>query len=349
MSLYKRTYLFVAKYKLFHPLFWFVYLLLIAYLLSPSHEILNNLQPALFVLSLHMLVAYINIYFFIPHLLYNKRYLIYIVALVLLNLLVCFPLAIIVSIYFPDNQFLAYHIWTPFFFVANTIYFLMTVFLTSFIYIVSEWYRNQKATKELERMNTENELKYLKSQINPHFLFNSLNSLYALTLIKSDKASEMVESLSNVLRYVLYETAESKVPLEQEITYLKNLIKVEKIRTGDRLNAEMIIKGDISSVYIEPLLFINFVENSLKHGVNNVLDPSWIKISIMVDEQANKLIFRIENSKPNTTLNDKKAQVGGIGLINVKKRLKLLYPNKHTLQIQNNQDHFLVNLKLELN
>jgi two-component system LytT family sensor kinase len=263
-------------------------------------------------------------------------------------LLVCFPLAIIISSIFPGNDFLAANIWTPFFFVANSLYILLTVSFTSFIHLFAEWYRKERANKELERINTQNELKYLKSQINPHFLFNSLNNLYAMTLSNSPDAPDMVLRLSSILRYLLYETSETKVPLDKEINYLKDLLELEKIRVGDRADISFEIIGDTSAVEIEPLLFINFVENSFKHGVNSVTDSAWMKMVLKVDKEKNTLDFTIENSKPVENLGNKNDSIGGIGLVNVKKRLKLLYPNKHKLSLLNDNEKYSVNLLLHI-
>jgi LytS/YehU family sensor histidine kinase len=263
-------------------------------------------------------------------------------------LLACFPLAFIINGFFPNNPFLANNIWQPFFFIANSLYILLTVSFTSFIYLFTEWYRKERANKELERIHIQNELKYLKSQVNPHFLFNSLNNLYSMTLTGSPHAPDMVLRLSGILRYLLYETSEMKVPLEKEINYLRDLVELEKIRVGDRSKIDFDIIGDISGVEIEPLLFINFVENSFKHGVNSAHEFSWMKMELRVDKAQQILSFTIENSKPVENLSHKNDTIGGIGLNNVRKRLNLLYPNKHSLKINDNTDTYSVNLKLDL-
>lgn len=348
MATYTKFYLFVLRNNLYHYFFWFIYWLIIAYLVSPQGAYYSGLFPAFFVILLHSLVSYFNIYLLIPNLLYKQQYVYYITALFLSILLVCFPLAIIISSIFPENDFLAANIWTPFFFVANSLYILLTVSFTSFFHLFSEWYRKERANKELERINTQNELKYLKSQINPHFLFNSLNNLYAMTLTNSPNAPDMVLRLSSILRYLLYETSETKVPLDKEINYLKDLLELEKIRVGDRADISFEIIGDTSAVEIEPLLFINFVENSFKHGVNSVTDSAWMKMVLKVDKEKKTLDFTIENSKPVENLGDKNDSIGGIGLVNVKKRLRLLYPNKHKLSLLNDNEKYSVNLLLHI-
>ncbi|MCO6494287.1 MAG: histidine kinase [Bacteroidetes bacterium] len=294
------------------------------------------------------MASYINIYVFIPFLLYKRRYLYYLIVTGLTILFFCFPLAILTNTFFLNNEFLAANIWTPMFFFINSMYLLLTVSFTSFFHIFSEWYRRDIENKALQELNTLNELKYLKAQINPHFLFNILNSLYALTLNNSKKAPEIVMSLSNILRYLLYESSEARVPLEKEIAYLNDLINIEKIRIGDRVSVNFIVEGDTTDIMIEPFLFINFLENSFKHGVNSQTYDSWINIKLAVEENNNKLRFEIENSKPNEDLTNKNERVGGLGLQNIKKRLTLLYPNKHKLDITEKDGTYSVVLTIDL-
>ncbi|MCK9481996.1 MAG: histidine kinase [Bacteroidia bacterium] len=339
---------FFFHYKLYRFVYWVLFFFVILRIIGPYSSFEKNVLPALSFSVIHILAAYINIYFFIPFLLYRRHYLTYLIVTSLTILFFCFPLAIITNNFFLTNEFLAANIWTPMFFFVNSAYLLLSVSITSFFHIFSEWFSQNRANKALQELNISNELKFLKSQINPHFLFNSLNSLYALTLTKSDKAPEMVMSLANILRYLLYETSESQVPLEKEINYLNDLIALEKIRMGDRVKICFDIQGDISSIMIEPLLFINFVENSFKHGVNSHKDDAWILIKINADAENKQLSFSIENSKPNENLTVKNERVGGIGLQNTKNRLKLLYPNNHTLQITDKEDSYSVMLKIDL-
>ena len=336
------------KLKIYRYLFWVFFLFIINRLIGADTGFEKNLLPALLFTVIHIMASYINIYLFIPFLLYKRRYLYYLLVTGLTILFFCFPLAILTNTFFLDNKFLAANIWTPMFFFINSMYLLLTVSITSFFHIFSEWYSQDRENKSLQELNISNELKLLKAQINPHFLFNSLNGLYALTLSKSDKAPEMVMSLSNILRYLLYESSESKVPLEREVEYLNDLINLEKIRMGDRMSVDFQVNGDISAIMIEPFLFINFVENSIKHGVSAQNEKSWIHILLKVENDHKKLYFEIENSMPDENKTQKNEIPGGIGLQNIKKRLKLLYPNKHTLDITENNGTYSVILKLDL-
>lgn len=210
----------------------------------------------------------------------------------------------------------------------------------------------QQEKNELEKMKIttelklkEAELKLLKAQIHPHFLFNTLNNLYGLTLEKSDKAPELVLQFSEILDYILYRCNEKKVFLKEEINNLKNYIEIEKIRYSENLKTEQDFTLVSDNLKIAPLILLPFVENAFKHGVSNFPGVAFVKIKCTVAE--NNLIFQIENSKNPLIVTDKKNS-NGIGLINVKKRLNLIYPEKFILGINDQTDTFSVNLTLEL-
>jgi two-component system, LytTR family, sensor kinase len=206
-------------------------------------------------------------------------------------------------------------------------------------------YRIQQYSLNLEKEKLEAELKFLKSQIHPHFLFNTLNNLYALTLKKSDKAPEMVIQLSNLLEYTLYSGKETEVQLDEELKQIRGYIDLEKLRFGNRLKTNTEIAGNVDGLLIAPLLLLPFVENSFKHGASNDLKSPFIDLIVNVEE--NRLIFSIRNSC-NGQSDKCEEYKEGIGLKNVKRRLELLYPGKHSLGIIQKQDVFDVNLKLEL-
>lgn len=235
-------------------------------------------------------------------------------------------------------------IWSWRFFTAGFASITYTLGITMSLKMVKQWYERERVTENLERINMETELKYLKTQINPHFLFNSLNSLYALTLQKSDKAPELVLKLSEILRYVLYEGSEKWVSLDKEISYLKSYLDLEKIRNGDRLKLNFNIHGDTHTKQVAPMLFLTFLENSFKHGINQKADGGFVDIDMEILEH--HLSFTIRNSKPKEKEQRLNGKSGGIGIDNIKKRLALLYPNKHTLHIDDDGDDYIVNLKL---
>jgi LytS/YehU family sensor histidine kinase len=221
-----------------------------------------------------------------------------------------------------------------------------TLGITMSLKMVKQWYERERVAENLERINMETELKYLKTQINPHFLFNSLNSLYALTLQKSDSAPELVLKLSEILRYVLYDGSERWVSLEKEVNYLKSYLDLEKIRNGDRLELEFNINGDPKTKQVAPMLFLTFLENSFKHGINQKAEGGFVKIDMNIGEE--DLLFSIQNSKPEKKEKRINGKSGGIGLENIRKRLTLLYPGRHNLNISDDGEKYSVELSLQL-
>jgi len=197
--------------------------------------------------------------------------------------------------------------------------------------------------KIIVQENARAEFQLLKAQIQPHFLFNTLNNIYFFILNKSPNAKYLVKKLEVILQYMINECKEALVPLDKEIIIINDYIDIEKVRYGDNLDIQIEITGNYYNKIIAPLFLIPFVENSFKHGTSQVLRSPWIKLFIQVDEDI--LHLTLANSKPaEETINKKK----GIGLINVKKRLKLLYPENHYLQIESTEHTFTVNMQIPL-
>jgi LytS/YehU family sensor histidine kinase len=232
---------------------------------------------------------------------------------------------------------------------------LITVFGTLYIVgiistlvrIFSDWMKYNRIRSQLEKQNMQSELKFLKSQVNPHFLFNTLNSLYALTLKKSDLAPEIVIKLSEMMRYMLYECNELFVPLEKEINYLRNYIELERLRHGDHLKIDFQLTGQVNHQKIAPLLFLPFIENSFKHGISKTIEQGYVKVFLDINEQ--EIGFGVDNSKTSSMPNPEKKISGGIGLMNVKRRLDLIYPSQYDLQVFDNPNNYKVILKLNIN
>jgi LytS/YehU family sensor histidine kinase len=209
------------------------------------------------------------------------------------------------------------------------------------IKLLKYWYANQQAQQVLTQEKLQAELKFLKTQIHPHFLFNTLNNLYALTLKKSDKAPEMVLKLSELINYMLYECKSDEVPLSKEIKFIRNYVDIEKMRYGDKLDVDIRITGDVGDRKIAPLILLPFVENCFKHGVSEELQEAWVKVTI--DSHADHIVIKVENSKAGGMQNRENE---GIGIQNVKRRLDLLYPERHALKIMNGEETFLVVLSI---
>ena len=194
------------------------------------------------------------------------------------------------------------------------------------------WYIEHKSSQQLAQEKLQAELNFLKAQVHPHFLFNTLNNLYALTLKQSKDASEVVLKLSDLLDYMLYECNAATVPLTKEIKLVQDYIALEKIRYGKRLDIEFTTQGQPEGTMIAPMLILPFAENAFKHGVSEELDQSTIGIHLTV--QQNKLTLKVQNSKSKEAdQEDHFEYKEGIGLKNVSRRLELLYPQRHQLTI----------------
>lgn len=194
--------------------------------------------------------------------------------------------------------------------------------------------------------NKEAELQLLKGQLNPHFLFNTLNNLYGLSVIKSDKLPGLMLQLSDLLRYSLYQTKDRHVRLQNEITYLKNYLELERLRLDDEVELRLNIEGQTEGLMIAPMLLIVFVENAFKHFGAPKEQAAYIRVDIQIED--NQLRFVCENSKdPQATTSPREQNTSGIGLTNVRQRLALLYPRQYQLDVQNNTATFKVSLNLD--
>jgi len=198
---------------------------------------------------------------------------------------------------------------------------------------------------ESEKQKLETELKFLKSQVNPHFLFNSLNNIYSLSITDTKKAPDSIMRLSEILRYMVYDSQSKKVPLESEINYIKNYIELMNLKDSRGMNIQMDFEIESSRVQIVPLLFIPFIENAFKHS--RIEDLSSGFINIRLKSTISSIEFSVENSIPEIKMC--KDKVGGVGLENTRKRLLILYPDQHELKIDYSEERFIIDLKLELN
>ncbi|HLL96296.1 MAG TPA: histidine kinase [Spirosoma sp.] len=219
------------------------------------------------------------------------------------------------------------------------------VFVAASLKMFRYWYRKTRANQQLAQETLLVELQLLKAQVHPHFLFNTLNNIYSLALRGSDKAPEVVDRLLGLLRYMFRECNAPTVPLTKEIELIRNYTQLEQIRYGNRLNIELIVEGDLATRPIAPLLLIPFVENAFKHGASEQTDKAYIRLTLLVAE--NELMFRLENSK-DAGLTRPAHVHGGLGLANVRKRLALIYPHRHTLTIGSEPTRYVVELTIQL-
>jgi LytS/YehU family sensor histidine kinase len=215
--------------------------------------------------------------------------------------------------------------------------------LTTGIKFLKDWMLQEERWRQREKQHIETELNFLKSQIHPHFFFNTLNNLYSLTIRKSDQAPEVVLRLSDLMSYMLYESGAAMVPLDKEIANLENYMALEKLRFGQRLTLCFEKKGDTAAVKTPPLLLLAFVENGFKHGLKDRMGP--VRIDLSLDVREGWLFFEVSN--PAGQEPEEKEQ-GGIGLKNVSRRLDILYGSGYSLDLRRMDGVFKVQLKIPL-
>ncbi|MEP7374379.1 MAG: histidine kinase [Chitinophagaceae bacterium] len=212
------------------------------------------------------------------------------------------------------------------------------------IKLMKYWYVKEQRNLQLQKENAESQLQLLKAQVHPHFLFNTLNNIYSYTQNTSPVASGLITRLSDLLRFILYETNQPLVPLSKELQMMQDYIDLEKIRYGNKLDLHISLPDKTNDLYIAPLLLLPLIENCFKHGTSNVLEQPWISLQISL--QGKQMRMKLLNGKVNELR--KEGQPLGIGIQNVEKRLNLLYPGKHDFVITNEEEVFIVNLKIEL-
>ncbi|MCR9063757.1 MAG: histidine kinase [Cytophagales bacterium] len=210
--------------------------------------------------------------------------------------------------------------------------------------LVTEFLQEEQNRREEQQERLRSELSFLRSQISPHFIFNVLNSIVYLIRSKADSAESVTIKLSELIRYMLYETDNKQVPVSREVAYLKNYIDLQMVRYGEDVEIDVNIQGNDSSLTIEPMLLIPFVENAFKHGIGMVMNP---RIDIDMSYNGSELIFKVENAIAPETKESKDFS-SGIGLKNVRRRLELLYPDKHSLSVNDQNGKFIVELSMNL-
>ena len=337
-----------ANRIVYHSFFWLVFLVLLLLIEGNEHGFLFHLSNELINLFFYGVIVYFNLFYLIPNFLTQNRFLQY-GGLLVLSAIIITPLKVLVLVL----KFSRYPELQQDLITNLNGYFLITFLVASastIFKIITDWLKHLREKQELQTQTMQSELRFLKSQINPHFLFNTLNNLYALTLKKSDKAPEIVIKLSEMMRYMLYECNEKRVLLSKEINYIKNYLDLEKLRQGKNVEIDFGVKGHASEQKIAPLMFIPFLENSFKHGLNNHIAQGFVTIELQID--GSQVRFFIENSKADalpSNLPNGNRKSGGIGLVNVKRRLNILYPNKYNLKIDNKPRSYAVTLDIDLN
>jgi LytS/YehU family sensor histidine kinase len=247
-----------------------------------------------------------------------------------------------------DKIFTEYYFISYYEFIDIVQFFLIYISTTSLLKLSRGWFQLAKTEEKLalaNRKQLEAELKVLKSQINPHFLFNSLNNLYSLALKQDAQTPEVILQLSESMRYIIYECKEDRVSLEKEIAFLKNYIELQRLRSSVETKIEFGVQGNPSNLKVAPLLFIPFIENGFKHGVKGDTNSGFIKIQLEITDQ--NILLQVKNNKgivDEVSLEEGK----GIGLENVSQRLQLIYPNTHELKVIDGEQDFEIQLRINL-
>jgi two-component system, LytTR family, sensor kinase len=338
----------IFRYRyLWHVLFWVVMYLgyVISYGGYGQGDYRNEAVINAILLPVRMLFTYIMLYILVPKFLLLKKYRKFILGTLvhafLFGLAIWWVFRFIINIedYACNSDYPIIYFNKIFVSIIGN----YGIPLTAMIFkLFKWWYLDQQYKLELEHGKLTSELKYLKGQIHPHFLFNTLNNLYALTLKNSDKASDVVLKLANLLDYMIYHSNADKVKLEKELGIIESYIELEKIRYGDRLELDYQVNGDTNTAEIAPLILFPFIENAFKHGASK--DRSNPKISIDITVVENScVILTVKNSLPVEKIENNH---GGIGLKNIRRQLDLQYPDKHELKIEKREKSFEVYLNI---
>lgn len=350
-----KIYSFFNKPVFKHVVFWcviFIYYMSTQWPYEKNKFLLT--QAVFFDFILQIILARVIIDIYLPNLLHkNKKFLFFCstffsiyIAYVIYTSYRCFYLAEVFKEDYshrPPLIFIDRILDFPPFLRSLPAYMAPTVML-----IVFNYYKQQKKTAILLEQKKSNELDALRNQLNPHFLFNTLNNLYSLALKKSDSTPEVIAKLSDILDYILYRCKSKLVPLKNEIELLHNYISLEKIRYGKRVHINFTETIE-NNTKIAPLLLLTFLENAFKHGVNQEIKTATIDINI--SSNSNQIEFYLKNSKPQPHIyrTDNSENREAIGLINTTKQLDLLYPNKYKLDINDTEKTYTVTLKIILN
>ncbi len=294
------------------------------------------------------LLFYVNYSFLVPKLLLRKQMAVY--ALTSICFLVCFNFLVAhLPVAFPYERFEGLTAFPDGPSIQNLQYFTMAFTSLAFfllggtLRLIKDFYYRDRIAKINEAQRAETELEFLKAQLNPHFLFNSLNSVYSLVRNQSKEAPEAVITISELMRYMLYEANQDQVDLEKEIDYIQNYVALQRLRLSNSENVKVQVKGDYEDKKIAPLLLITFIENAFKYGTDF---KGMTKVDIKIEIDDDHLYFRTVNLIGVQKVDEMNS---GIGLKNVENRLDFLYPKLHALQVQKKDGDFVVDLHLTLN
>ncbi len=339
------------KHITYHILFWIV--VMTSFVMSEwgyMQSFENAVIYELLFLPSRLIAVYVNWFLLIPRFLYKNKLLRYFVLLIMMLVVLAIAHRYFVLYwgfpkYFP--QWMEGQKIDPWNFsriLQAVLIIVSPVAYTTGFKLFMNWYQQRRETEILKQEKTNAELKFLRSQTNPHFLFNTLNSIYGLALEKSEKTPGLILKLSDILSYTLYESNVKKVLLSKELMLIENIIALEKERFEKRVVINYSVEGELEGIKIPPLILVPFIENAFKHGLKNEVKKGWITIRIKTDK--NVLSFMIENSI--SKVEEEPLNEGGLGLQNVSRRLELLYGDNKKLTIDKTDEAFIVKLKIKL-
>ena len=337
-----------------HIVFWTIYFLINTFRWGRYFDdFLYSFQSGLLGFPIHIFLCYLNIYVLMPRFIFKKKYSLFILFLlssIFMMVVVKFNLTyyLLNSNVWPEGPEIV-NTLTANYVMDMMIGELYVITFVTAIKITSDWIKENKRSSDLEKAQLETQLLFLRSQVSHHFFFNTLNNIYSLSLEGSKRTPKVILKLSELMRYLIYDTKNKRQDLKNEIICIQNYLELEKIRYSDNLEINMNIIGQIEGKVIAPILLLSFVENAYKHGANKSIDK--IKIDIDFNVKGDFLNFKIVNQIPVRPKNKQKFKrnQGGIGLSNVKKRLKLGYKkDDYKMSINSSNNLFTVKLKIKV-
>ena len=348
----------IDKYRIaLHLLLWSSVWLLVPLMFSDDSGFMKFALNRGVILALGVaILVMVNVWILLPQLYFKKKYVFYLLSGIGLIALMSWSVSEIVDLYFKPEFIRAEELERarralrnekPFRFfrmMGDIIPFFIGFIGSTLLEVAIFANQREREAIRLRNEKLETEMKFLRSQINPHFLFNALNNIYTQVLIQSEDAPDNLLKLSAMLRYMLYECNAETVPLRKEIEYLQHYIDLKKLKDSSGLNIKVNLDNSQPELQIAPLLFVPFVENAFKHSKIEDLQNGWIEVELKTTPGS--IQFEVRNSCPAKSYT--KDKVGGIGLKNVERQLQLLYPNQHDLQIDESADQFSVYLKINL-
>jgi two-component system LytT family sensor kinase len=325
-----------------HILFWIVLYFFDVFLFGFDSERYGLfLKIVLLEMPGMIILAYVMMYWAIPKF-FEGRY----VQIAVVLSIVFFTCSWMVHALFISVSYYAENIklWDASKILVRGFYLFANAAIAVIIKLTKLWYENKQRVTEMESTRMEMELKMLREQVNPHFLFNTLNNLYGLVERNATQAQEMIAGLSRILHFMLHESNQRRIKLTEEVACIRDYISLETVRYADKLSVSINVQPACETLAITPLVIFPFVENSFKHGASESIGPAWINIDFSIYKD--NFVFKIENSKQPHS--GRPVNGRGIGLSNTTRRLELIYGSDHTLQIIDAVDTYLVILKIRL-